>query len=278
MKELFSIKNLSVTPIEICLYVPPIVWKGDAVGHIGINDLFFWVLEGECFLQIDSETYIIKPGQLAYLPKGKVRSYTHVSERFSMYEMAFCATSDDKNLMELLGLTQENFVVTIPDIEKMSSLFESSHRKETYKNPLYDLGWCANIIHIIRMYAYERQKQNGSESRFFKPVIDYMSSHINQSLKTETLAALVYLQTTYFIKRFKENYGLPPIAYFNRMKVYKAMGMLAQSDLSIEQIAKEIGIGDTSYFARMFKKYCHISPSQYRAEFKKENLPEDITY
>ncbi len=278
MKELFSLEKLSIEPKQISLYVPPIVWKGDSVGHIGINDLFFFVLEGECFLSIDSENYIIKPGQLAYLPKGKKRAYTHVSKSFSMYEMAFSATCGDRNLMELLGLTEDNFVVSITDTQKISSLFESSHRKEMYKNPLYDIGWCANIINIIRMYANERQKQDNPESHLFKPVLDYMSAHYHEPLKTENFASLVHMQTTYFIKRFKKNYGLPPIAYFNRMKMYKAMGMLSGTDLPIEQISKKVGITDTSYFARVFKKYCNITPSQYRAEFKQEKIPDDITY
>ena len=268
MKDFFSVSELSVSPIDICLYVPPIVWKGDAVGHVGENDLFFYVLEGECFLSIDSESYIIRPGQLAYLPKGKVRAYTHASERFSMYEMLFSATSGGENLMELLGLSEDNFVVTIPDTEKMSKLFESSHRKELYKNPLYDIGWCANIINIIRIYAEERKKISTSQGMFFKPVIDYMSDHIGENLKTEDFASLVHMQTTYFIKRFKKNYGLPPISYFNRMKVYKAMGMLARCDMPIEQIASKLGITDTSYFARLFKKYCNVTPTKYRSEFR----------
>ncbi|MBE7053987.1 MAG: AraC family transcriptional regulator [Ruminococcaceae bacterium] len=270
----FHLDKLTIMPIATFLYLPPIVWKGDSVGHIGENDLFFFVLEGECFLSIDSENYIIKPGQLAYLPKGKRRAYTHVSKRFSMYEMAFSATCDDENLMQLLGLTEENFVVNIADTEKLSTLFESSHRKELYKNPLYDIGWCANIINIIRMYANERQKQNSQESRFFKTVLDYMSANLSKTIKTEQLAELVHLQPTYFIKRFKKNYGIPPIAYFNRMKMYKAMGMLSGTDMPIEQIGKKVGITDTSYFARAFKKYCNITPSQYRIEFKKENFPD----
>ena len=62
---------------------------------------------------------------------------------------------------------------------------------------------------------------------------------------------------------------MPPITYFNRMKIYKAMGLLAGTDLTIEEISGEIGIFDTSYFARLFKKHCGISPTKYRAEFKK---------
>lgn len=269
MNQIFKLNELTVKPLDISLYVPPIVWKGDSVGHIGQRDVFFWVLEGECFLSIDSQNYIIRPGQLAYLPKGKMRAYTHASERFTMYEMSFSAQANGEELMEVLGLTEHNFVVDIPDTAEMSTLFENSHRKEMFKNPIYDVAWCANVINIIRIYTEERQKQSPEKDLVFKPVLQYMTQNINKSIKTEDLAELIYMQPTYFIRCFKKQYGMPPIAYFNRMKIYKAMGMLAGTDLTIEEISEEIGIADTSYFARLFKKHCSISPTKYRTEFKK---------
>ena len=268
-KQIFELEELSIRPVNVYLYVPPIVWKGDSVGHIGKNDLFFWVLEGECFLSIDSQSYIIRPGQLAYLPKGKMRAYTHASERFSMYEMAFSAKANGENLMELLGLTQQNFVVDIPDREEMSRLFEGSHRIELVKNPLYDVAWCANIINIIRMYADQRQKLGSNDSLIFKPVLEYMSQNISRAVKVEDMAVLVYMQPTYFIKQFRKHFGMPPMAYFLRMRMYKAMGMLTGTDLSIEEISHAVGISDTSYFSRIFKKHCGVTPTQYRAEFNR---------
>lgn len=270
--RIFNLHSLTVRPIEVHLFVPPIVWKGDSVGHIGVNDAFFWVLEGQCFLSIDSQNYIVKPGQLAFLPKGKMRAYTHASKSFSMYEIAFEAKANGENLMEVLGLNSKNFVVDIKNKEEMSRLFENSSHKEFYKNPLYDVGWCANIINIIKMYTEEHQKHRGEDSITFKPVFEFMSTHIKDAIKIEDLAALVHMQPTYFIKRFRSEFGLPPLAYLNRMRIYTAMGKLAGTDDSIEQIASEIGIADTSYFARIFKKHCDVTPSEYRAEFKRNRL------
>lgn len=268
-EQIFELKDLTVSPIELSLYVPPIVWKGDSVGHIGVNDLFFWVLEGECFLNIDSKTHIIRPNQLAFLPKGKMRAYTHASEHFSMYEMAFSATSGGENLMNILGLCDQNFVVDVPNPAEITALFESSNRIEFTKNPLHDLKWCANIINIISIYTEERRKLSENDNSVFKVVLEYMSNNLSDSIRTEELASLVYMQPTYFIKKFGDVYGLPPMTYLNRMRMYKAMGMLAGTSKSIEQIAHEIGISDVSYFARVFKKHCGISPTAYRAEFKK---------
>ncbi len=263
-----TLNKITVKPEAIYLYVPPIVWKGDSIGHIGKRDLFFWVIEGECFLRIDNQNYIIHPGQLAYLPKGKMRAYTHASERFTMYEMAFSAEANGKPLMELLKLTEEDFVVDIGDKEKMSALFEASNRKELFRKPFYDVAWCANILNIVEIYAAERAKQRASEKAVFRPVLEYMSLNLGRCVKVDELAALVFMQPTYFIKKFGEAVGMSPMAYFNRMKIYKAMGLLAGTDLSVEAVSKEVGIYDTSYFTRIFKKHCGVTPTGYRAEFK----------
>lgn len=265
----FKIHELSIKPIHHQLYMPPMVWKGDCVGHVGINDNFFWVLEGECFVNIDSQCFIVRPGQLAYLPKGKMRSYTHSSEKFTMYEMSFSAEVNGQDLMELLDLTESNYVVNIQQQEEMTHLFESSGHHELFKSPVYDLSWCANIINVLRIYIDARLKQKASGNQFFSPVLEYMNAHLTENITTEKLAAIVYMQPTYFIRRFKEAYGMPPITYLGKLRLYKAMNLLSSSSLSIEEVSREIGITDTSYFSRFFRKNCGVTPSEYRSAFRK---------
>ncbi len=263
-----QIKELSVKPLSLDMYVPPIVWKGDCLGHIGGRDTFFWVLEGECFLTIDSQCFIVRPGQLAYLPKGKRRAYTHASAAFAMYELGFDADVNGEHLMAALGLADGDYVVTIPQREEMSHLFESSGRVEMYKNPLYDMAWCANIINIITLYAQARQRQNKEDTHFFAPVLEHMAQNLHRPVTTEELAGLLYMQPTYFTRRFKAVYGLPPITYLGHLRLYKSMELLLSTQLSIEQISQAVGIEDTSYFARFFKKNCGITPTEYRSTFK----------
>ena len=47
------------------------------------------------------------------------------------------------------------------------------------------------------------------------------------------------------------------------------MNLLASTSLSLEKVSATIGIEDTSYFARFFKKGSGISPSEYKKAFKK---------
>ena len=268
MRPLFY-KGLHIKPIAVNLYIPPMVWKGDPVGHIGTNDIFFYVLEGECFLNIDSQYYIAHPGQLVFLPKGKHRAYTHSSKNFCIYEMAFSAEIDGQNLMQTLKLSDSDFLVNIAAGEELRYLFENSHHVELFKNPVYDIGWCANILNIIRLYAEARQQQVLSKESHFAPVIEYMMKHLDQTICIEELAALIPMQPTYFIRRFKAAHGIPPIAYLGRLRLYKAMQLLSSTTLPIEQIATSVGIPDSTYFARYFKKNCSVTPSEYRNAFRR---------
>ena len=264
-----ALRETAIRPIDVSLYLPPINWKGDCVGHIGTNDTFFWVLEGECFLFIDEEAFLVRAGQLAFLPKGKKRMYTHASSAFSMYEMAFSATSDGVDLMGLLKLRDGDYAVDISDREEMSRLFEQAHRKELSKDLIHHLEWSANLLTIIHRYADARQRATASDVRFFAPVLHRLSEAVDRAVTTEELAGLLYMQPTYFIRRFKSTFGMPPQAYFHQLKLSRAMHFLVATDLPLDQVAKKIGMDDASYFARFFKKNCHCTPSEYRNAFKK---------
>lgn len=266
---ILELKNINIAPDSVHLYIPPIVWKGDSVGHIGTFDVFFLVLEGECFLRIDGEHFIARKGQLAFLPKGKMRQYTQISENFSMYEVRFDATADGENLMQSLGLSNGDYVVDLREQNAVQTLFENSSREEFFKSPVYFLDLCSNVINIIRVYTEERRLQSGSDTRFFKSVLEYMSKNIEKNVSLSELSALVFMHPTYFVRRFSRCFSISPLAYFNRMKIYHSMGLLTSTQGSVEDIAKAVGFSDSSYFARVFKKYTSTTPTEYRSAFKR---------
>ena len=76
-----AVFNLNAIAVE--LYSTPITWKGDPVGHIGKKDAFFYVVKGECYVRIENESFIIKEGELAFLPEGKMRTYSTINSEFS---------------------------------------------------------------------------------------------------------------------------------------------------------------------------------------------------
>ena len=69
---------------------------------------------------------------------------------------------------------------------------------------------------------------------------------------------------THFRRLFKEIYGMSPIKYINEIRTERARGLIANSNLSLSQIAEKVGYGDVYYFSRVFKKIAGVSPSAYK--------------
>ncbi len=266
-RHLFETNHVTVKPLYSHFYVPPISWKGDPVGHIGTNDTFFWLAEGEAILFVDTEFYHMTAGQLAFLPKGKTRKYTNITKEISLYTTAFEAEASGFNLMKGLGLYEAAYVVTIENTEEMNRLFESSSYLGAQKDPIHNIVWSANILNIIQIYYSGRLMKNALEDTRFQPVVDYMKLHMEQPMTIEDLAYLVHMKPTYFIRRFKQTYGLSPMSYLKSLRVHKAMELLLSTEASIEDIARMVGIEDPAYFARWFKKSCGLAPSEYKKLF-----------
>ena len=267
MEQFFDLEKLEISPSRTSLYVSPILWKGDPVGHIGQNDVFFFVIEGECYLDVASETHILRKGQLAFLPKGKARRYTQMSDGFALYETSFNVEANGVNLMSALGLSDGNFVVDVPSPEELKRLFESSVRIEMTKNPLHGISACANTLSLIKIYAEARSRQESTDRSRFSAVIGYMSENMARELTLGELADSACMHPTYFVKKFGIAFGMPPMAYLNRLRIYKAMSLLSSTESSIEDIAESVGIHDRSYFARIFKRHAGVTPTEYRAAF-----------
>lgn len=265
-------EKITVTPVRIQFYVPPVVWKGDPVGHIGENDVFFWLLEGEMTLFIDKECYIMKKGQLAFLPKDKFRRYTAISKDFTLYTMSFIANSEGVNLMEGLGLTENNHVVNVTEPDELTKCFETSSYVGMHKDPVSNVIWNANILNIIKIFCEHVKKQSDLKDERLICAVEYMKNNLDKNVTIEDLASLSFMQPTYFIRRFKKIYNSSPMAYFKTLKINKAMELLLTTENEIENIAKTLGIQDASYFSRWFKKSCGIPPAECRKCFsKKEN-------
>lgn len=264
----FQIDRVAIKPLYTHFYVPPISWKGDPVGHVGNNDTFFWLKEGEAILFVESESYHLKAGQLAFLPKGKVRKYTNITAEFSLYTMAFDAQNSGSSLMEDLGLYEPSFSVPIKDTAEMNRLFESSSFIGEQKDPIHSILWSANLLTIIQIYYNARKKQHALKDMRFLPVLDYMRLHMQEPVTIEELAALVSMKPTYFIRRFKQNYAISPMVYLKSLRIHKAMELMLNTEANIEDISKMVGIEDPAYFSRWFKKSCGLSPMEYKKLFK----------
>lgn len=66
------------------------------------------------------------------------------------------------------------------------------------------------------------------------------------------------------IRIFKNATNQTPIEYLIDIRIQHANDLLRKTNLSITEIAYQVGFNDGNYFSRLFKKVQHCSPREYR--------------
>lgn len=94
---------------------------------------------------------------------------------------------------------------------------------------------------------------------------DYIEKHPTESFTSEQLARVSGLSKYHFHRIFKALTNESIFQYVTRIKMEWALGLLiSRIDLSITDIAYELGFSDSAVFSRAFKKYFDISPKEVR--------------
>lgn len=98
-------------------------------------------------------------------------------------------------------------------------------------------------------------------------VFDYIELHLDQNISLDQLANIAHFSPFHFHRIFKFLTNETPNAYILRRRIEKAANEILHSHKSLQEIGLEVGFCDASSFSRSFKKYYHVSPT----DFKKEN-------
>lgn len=102
----------------------------------------------------------------------------------------------------------------------------------------------------------------------YSPVVQQIVNIVNkryyEDLSLKTLANQYNINSSYLGQIFNKEVGCSFSDYLNKTKNLKAKELILETNMKINDIAKEVGYMDSSYFYRKFKKFFGVSPSTLR--------------
>lgn len=101
--------------------------------------------------------------------------------------------------------------------------------------------------------------------------IDYLHRNYQENIKLSTLAEYVHLNESYLSSMIKKTTGLSFTEILNQVRIDEAKKLLVNTNLSVERIADTTGFSSWSYFSRVFKKCCGVTPAEYRRKGTKNS-------
>lgn len=93
----------------------------------------------------------------------------------------------------------------------------------------------------------------------------WVQRHLSESMDTEKLSRELHYSRAHLSRRFKEETGMTLTDYILTKKSEEAARLLAFTDKSLIAISDYLGFSSQSHFARVFKKYIGMTPSEYRS-------------
>lgn len=94
---------------------------------------------------------------------------------------------------------------------------------------------------------------------------DYISKNYGkETLSVKDISAHVFLSASYVCTYFKNETGQTLNQYLTEYRMEKAKQLLADPRYKITDISSKVGYSDGNYFGKSFKKYCGLSPSEFR--------------
>jgi len=73
-----------------------------------------------------------------------------------------------------------------------------------------------------------------------------------------------------FTRRFKAATGVRATQYWQQLRIETAKELLASSNLTIQEIADQVGYQDQGHLTRLFKQSLNLTPKSYRAMVRKK--------
>lgn len=120
--------------------------------------------------------------------------------------------------------------------------------------------------HMILQYtqSVEELRYNRNQSELIRNVASYIRHHLSDAIKTEEIAASLFMSRSHLSTRFKKESGMNLTEYIHYIKISEAKHLLAYTDKSILNISSYLGYSSQSHFTKTFKKITGRLPMEYR--------------
>jgi AraC-like DNA-binding protein len=250
----------------------------------------YYILEGKFDWIINGQLHKLFPGDLAVILPGHVfgseKGFLDIGSLFQMHIKVERDTGREKLILgNWSGLSESEWrtIGTILQLNKTSVLFNvrdvvaimsQIHSELTEQQ----IAYATRVNHLLDelLIAIARQSNRQSNQRrdfpeTFMKVEATLRKDLTHQWTVDEMAALVGLGTTAFTERVKSYTGFTPLNYLINIRISEAMKMLNKSELSITEIALDLGFYSSQHFSTTFKKLTGYTPADYRKRNSTDN-------
>ena len=125
----------------------------------------------------------------------------------------------------------------------------------------------ALVTKTAALLADRGQPEAAAIPTLVKEARAYIDKNYKENICLADIAAATHTNSYYLAHLFKEEIGLSPMKYVALRRMGEAQNLLINTDMSITQIAAQVGYNNSNYFQSVFKRAMGMTPREYRARW-----------
>jgi len=245
-----------------------------------------YCLEGKGITVVEGREYSFGPGQVHVM--SNIHRHMDYAEGHSyMFNVHFLPEIlTAPGFYELENTARRPFVAGLqhfvpvlqmgdPHTEEVLELLKTIANEQSAARP----GWTAVVQGLIlqltglltRHFLIPEQEDPKIRRREellarLAPALQLIDERQADPPSLNELAAKVALSPVHFRALFREAVGSSPISYRNSQRIVEARYLLAESTLSIAEIAHQCGFATLQHFNQVFRRLVFCTPSEYRRQ------------
>ena len=232
--------------------------------HGRLDYYLIYCVGGGLRIRLGGEEHFMRPGDMAIYPPNEDYWYEYSGKGELFYYWAHFTGSSAKEHILRAGLDIDK-VITVGLDEDLASAFHSLMDAFLIIDAQHE-GEAAGRL-LVLLAALARAATNRSVRLAVERVrrsLSYMESRYSEPITVTELAAMEFMSVSHYNAIFRACTGFSPKEYLIRLRMNNAMEILTRTDLSVAQVAADVGCSDPQYFSRLFKKYIGLSPRAVR--------------
>ena len=165
---------------------------------------------------------------------------------------------------------RERIAYDISDRTAFEGLFQQltqvyySELSRTKQKPIFNLEANGILLQIISMLSRNDTNKSNFAQNKIRVATEYFIKHFRDDIDVDSYAEQLGMSSSHFAHFFSKSVGISPYKFILNLRIDEAKELLIYSQMSIQEIAEQVGFPDASYFSRIFRKYTRSTPSEYR--------------
>ncbi|MBP3361045.1 MAG: helix-turn-helix domain-containing protein [Clostridia bacterium] len=218
----------------------------------GVSAHFFaYMISGHCRISTGDKTVSIKEGDIFYIPNGcKYQSYWYGEPEIKFISLGF---------RFLPNFEKKNYSVQVlPYNEEAVKLFYGLFENKVLESR--DVGVFYTLVGMLL------PAMTGQMFCRTKELVELTKRYLTEHPFAEVseLAKNCAVSESALYSAFQKSSDVTLNALRNQIIIEKAKMLLITTNMSVEEISRQLRFSSCSYFRKVFKKYLNATPSEIR--------------